>query len=169
MEEPKDYRANQFKRRTSLKFQPRLKEAIDDCISRYKGLKILDIGFGSQENFDLWREVDAWGLDINPDVAKGEKQIIGDAHHIPLQDESFDVIFSSHTFEHGYNPEQMAKEFERIAKKAIYLIVPLEKESEDPAHYVSISNTEELINLFSWKCVEFNQRTHGDYYFLFEK
>lgn len=170
--------ARQIDHGTSLQFQGRLIEAIEDCLLRYGsyGLSFLDVGFGSRLNLELWRNEDVTGMDVNPgiidDVLKfgRQKVLLADSHESGVADNSYDVLFSSHTFEHSYDPTLLAKEFERIAKKTIYLIIPLEGKIETKAHYSHFEKPEDVLQHFTWPWITVEKRRQsGDYRFIFEK
>jgi len=72
---------------------------------------------------------------------------------MPFKDKSFDTIFSSHTLEHSYDAEQTAREYQRVAKRAI-IIVPIEPKTASPeVHLSSFRSGKDLINLFKDKGV----------------
>lgn len=43
---------------------------------------------------------------------------------LPYEDNTFDVIFACHSFEHCENPVKALKEMQRVTKKYIFLITP---------------------------------------------
>lgn len=98
-----------------------------------KGLKGIEIGPSFHNKFDL----DTINADkkIVTDIYVGEQQKfnkeistihvwIEDATKTPFGDKSFDFVLTSHVLEHVYNPELAIKEWARIAKKYIFLIIP---------------------------------------------
>jgi len=54
------------------------------------------------------------GLDIIE--REDERIILGDAHELPFNDDSFDIIFSSHTLEHTISPMICLIEMKRVIK-----------------------------------------------------
>lgn len=50
--------------------------------------------------------------------------IIANAWELPLKNKSYDFVISSHVLEHLYSPIHAIKEWKRVAKKYIALIVP---------------------------------------------
>lgn len=171
MEAPTNWVEEQMKRRTSLKYQARLIEAIEDFKRRYPEYTVLDVGFGSKENLALWSKHTATGLDVNSSVIEetGGRVILGDGHKMTFGNNFFQAIFSSHTFEHSYDPHKLAREFERVAQKVIYLIVPLAEEEQDPAHFAHIRTIWDVINCFTFTLVMCERRKTGDYRFIFER
>lgn len=167
---PEQWEQEQVKRRTSLKYEARLKEAIADCQKRYPNAIVLDVGFGDAEYLQHWSKDNVVGIDVNLEVvneAKGKAQYM-DGHRMSFSDDEFDVVFSSHTFEHSYAPRQLAREFERVATKAIYLIVPVQKDDEDPAHFTKFVTPQQVASYFAWPCIFMQRRVHGDFCFIFE-
>lgn len=97
------------------------------------GMKGLEIG-GSRHN--------QWGLDIvNCDkwgemdtiYKKEEIRLCGEAlpvdivapgDAIPVPNKSFDFVISSHVIEHFFDPIKALKEWARIARKYIFIVVP---------------------------------------------
>jgi hypothetical protein len=54
----------------------------------------------------------------------GTNDIIAPGDNIPVPDKSYDFVLSSHVLEHFWNPIKAIKEWERIATKYIFMIVP---------------------------------------------
>lgn len=50
--------------------------------------------------------------------------VVADASHLPFTDKSYDFVINSHVLEHLHNPIAAVKEWERVAKKYIFIIVP---------------------------------------------
>jgi ubiquinone/menaquinone biosynthesis C-methylase UbiE len=50
--------------------------------------------------------------------------VIANGDDLPFDDESFDFVISSHVFEHFANPIKALEEWERVARKYIFMIVP---------------------------------------------
>lgn len=90
---------------------------------------ILDVGGG--ERFQKWlkpyknlfKDTDYKTLDYD---SNSGADIIGDIHHIPLQDGSIDAIICSSVLEHVKNPLKAMDEMWRILKKdgKIFVYVP---------------------------------------------
>lgn len=76
---------------------------------------LLDIGCRNSSIKKLFEDLgyDYIGVDINPLVPGIIKC---DMHCTPFSDESFDVVFCSHTFEHTETPLKALKEFSRVSK-----------------------------------------------------
>lgn len=87
---------------------------------------ILDIGCGDGESVRTLRDMgfaNVVGIDIaseSPDVAQG------DMHALEFADNSFDIVFSSHSLEHAHDPLQALSEFCRVLKPdgQLYLVLP---------------------------------------------
>jgi len=69
----------------------------------------------------------------------------GDA--IPVFDKTFDVVMSSHVLEHFYDPIAALKEWERIARRYVLIIVPSQGNPVDGD--TPVTTIEELMNRHS--------------------
>ncbi|MBD2088488.1 methyltransferase domain-containing protein [Microcoleus sp. FACHB-1515] len=64
--------------------------------------------------------------------------VVGDAHHLPFKDETFDAVVAMNVFEHLYNPEQAAAEIRRVLKpggRAVIHTAFLQPLHEEPFHF----------------------------------
>ena len=64
----------------------------------------------------------------------GEKlkvDIESEGDSLPFDDKSYDFIISSHVIEHFFDPIKALKEWERVAKKYIFIIVPHKERTFD--------------------------------------
>jgi SAM-dependent methyltransferase len=108
--------------------------------------KMLDVGCGTKPKGDV--NIDFFRRGFNPqtgDQIQGEFMspqkiknfIISDATHLPFKDESFEVVFSSHTIEHVQNPSAMLREMCRVAKRKVIIRCPHRKGSgaKMPYHF----------------------------------
>jgi len=117
------------------------------------GLKGVEIG-GSWHN--------SWGLDIinvdrcDPPSGNGSKELVGEdlpvhvvapGDELPFEDKSYDFIINSHLLEHMFDPIKALKEWERVAKKYIFIVVPHRDRCGDK--YRSVTTVTELINRHS--------------------
>ena len=114
-----------------------------------KGLKGLEIGGSAHNPFGL----DTLNVDITDSLETVFKQqeielcgealkvdIIASGDNIPVEDKSFDFVISSHVIEHFKNPIIALKEWQRIAKKYIFIICSHKERTFD--------KDRELTNLF---------------------
>ena len=63
---------------------------------------------------------------------------MGDAHHLPFLDATFDAVVTFNTFEHLYDPPRAAAEIHRVLKPGGRLILQtafLQPLHEPPHHY----------------------------------
>lgn len=67
---------------------------------------------------------------------------IMDAHEMSFKDKEFDVVMASDVFEHSPNPLGLLKEILRVAKKYVYLSIPLIDGSYDK--YRPLTTTEHI-------------------------
>ena len=79
----------------------------------------LDLSCGSRT--DIRNVVESFGFKwIGVDIIDSNDVIKADSHDLPFYDSKFDVVFSAATFEHYYNPWQVAKEVSRVLKPGGY-------------------------------------------------
>jgi SAM-dependent methyltransferase len=50
--------------------------------------------------------------------------VVAEGDNLPFPDKSFDFVISSHVIEHFYNPLKVLKEWERVARRFIFIICP---------------------------------------------
>ena len=101
-----------------------------------KDKTFLDIGCGNGETNKT--EAKWQGLDL---VNETENIIKGDAHELPFNDKSFNIIFSSHALEHTLSPIICLLEMKRVLKDDGDLIigVPLSPGFIYPGHIYVMS------------------------------
>lgn len=98
-----------------------------------ESFKVLDVGCGTKPKGDV--NIDFFGGGLNPQTGdqvqgefmsreKIENFVIADAAHLPFKDESFNVVFSSHTIEHVQDPLLMLREMYRVAKRKVIVRFP---------------------------------------------
>lgn len=87
---------------------------------------ILDVGCG--DNFVKKFFPNTTGLDIEREV---HPEVIGDAHYLPLEDNSFDWVVAISVIEHLENPAIAVREMIRVAKKGVLLWTDLNQTDMD--------------------------------------
>lgn len=98
-------------------------ERLADFLSRndMKDKKVLEIGatidYSARDLFLKFGVEDYKCVDKKEDI---------DVHNLPFEEETYDMIFSCHAFEHFENPVQALREIHRVLKPGgvIYLITP---------------------------------------------
>lgn len=83
-------------------------------IKRYKHGRVLNVGCGR-----LYID-GAVNFDIRPDI---KTDVIGDFHHLPFKNESFDTIFAFDIIEHTKAPEVLLNELLRVKHKNGNIII----------------------------------------------
>jgi SAM-dependent methyltransferase len=105
----------------------------DDVINWLKGLDgySLNIGAGaSQTKIPTCIELE-YSIFKTTDV-------VGDSHHLPFKDNTFEAVVAFNVFEHLYDPRQAAAEIFRVLKPGGKLIIRtafLQPLHEEPFHY----------------------------------
>jgi SAM-dependent methyltransferase len=82
---------------------------------------LLEIGAGSGYQLEMLRHkvAEALGVDIsesNYAEVRSTSVILYDGHHLPFDEQRFDIIFSSNTLEHIPHLEEIHQEFKRVLK-----------------------------------------------------
>jgi len=80
--------------------------------------RLLDIGCGTKP-FEFMFDVDEYiGIEINDEGRQNHTHadILYDGEAMPLEDKSFDSVFSSEVLEHVFNPDTFLKEANRVMK-----------------------------------------------------
>jgi len=95
------------------------------------GLKGIEIGGASYNAFGL----DTINVDIKADTLSSSKSaqygvepmpidVISPGDDLPFDDKSYDFVISSHVIEHFYDPIKALLEWQRVARKYIFIICP---------------------------------------------
>ena len=114
--------------------------------------RILDIGGGNgwQANSLSKKGYEVDAIDVSEEADRVWNVKIYDGDHIPHSDESFDVVFSSHTLEHIPKVEIFQKEILRVLKKegiAIHILPTASwRINTFIAHYIFV--VREIFRLF---------------------
>jgi SAM-dependent methyltransferase len=97
------------------------------------GLKGVEIGGAAHNDFkvdvlnvDRYAEMDTVYKDAERELWGRAKavDIIAPGHELPLEDDSFDFVLASHVIEHIPDPIAALKEWARVARRYIVLVVP---------------------------------------------
>lgn len=97
-----------------------------------QAIEVLDLGCGegTRLNLVLAGEQRGTGIDISQTAIKlGKKSysklklIEGDLENVPLESESFNLVYSAYVLEHLSKPEQVLKEAIRLTQKGGYLVL----------------------------------------------
>jgi len=96
---------------------------------------ILDIACGDGVGLREFKKLgfkNLTGIEFNPIKAQKASEsnypvFMNDIHQLTsLKDETFDVVYSSHTLEHAYHPQIATRELMRVLKKGglLYVVLP---------------------------------------------
>jgi SAM-dependent methyltransferase len=97
------------------------------------GLKGVEIGGAAHNDFkvdvlnvDRYAEMDTVYKDAERQLWGRAKpvDIIAPGHELPLDDDSFDFVLASHVIEHIPDPIAALKEWARVARRYVVLVVP---------------------------------------------
>jgi SAM-dependent methyltransferase len=108
--------------------------------------RLLDFGCGRKPWKSLFDVEEYIGVDIEESGHNHHDSVIDvyyDGHHIPFEDNSFDSVFSSETFEHLFNIDEILAELNRVLKPGGNMLVTIPfawNEHEEPydfARYTS--------------------------------
>lgn len=118
--------------------------------------KVMDLGCGSKPYRNLFTCDEYIGVDFeNPGHPHLNEQIdvFYDGKHLPFENDSFDVIFSSEVFEHVFNLHELLLEIKRVLKPGGKLIFtcpfafPEHEQPNDFARYTSFAVRELMRNI----------------------
>ena len=101
-------------------------------------------------------------IEVNYIRSKGAKRVIGidlystdkdihvmDMHNMMFSDNSFDIVYSSHSLEHSYDIQQVVNEIIRVARPNAYIAIEMPIQFEPRgADLVNIKNIQTLYTLF---------------------
>ncbi len=104
----------------------RMREALHDLQSLATGGSLLDVGCGRGEFLDLAEDEGfdpCKGTEIVSRLIDGKRVVYGEAHALPFEDDSFDVVTTWDVLEHLVpgDDEKLCREIDRIAKRYILL------------------------------------------------
>lgn len=126
------------------------------------GLEGLEIGASAHNPFGL----NTLNVDYTKDVDVFKKEqirlcgeyakvdIVSSGDSIPVEDKSYDFVISSHAIEHFIDPIKTIKEWERISKKYIFIVIPHKERTFDKDR--DLTKLDDLINRHE------NKLTHED-------
>lgn len=87
--------------------------------------KILDIGCADAR---IWKELGWYGKEnlVLVDINEFDHPFfcVADAHNLPFENKSFDIVILSEILEHVRDPQKVLKEASRIAREKILITVP---------------------------------------------
>ena len=75
--------------------------------------------------------------------------VISEGDNLPFDDKSYDFVISSHVIEHFFDPIKALKEWQRVAKKYIFIIVPHRDRTFDKDR--PLTSKQELIDRYEGK------------------
>jgi SAM-dependent methyltransferase len=97
-----------------------LYKAIANSAPQFTG-KMVDLGCGNKPYLREFINVEEYiGMDVEQSgnhEGKSKVDIFYDGQHFPFEDNSIDGVFSSETFEHIFNLEEVIQEIHRVLKK----------------------------------------------------
>lgn len=120
--------------------------------------RVLDVGcdVGNMVQFLNDHGYQAEGLTLNPEHARtgsmhGLTIHVGDMHEMPLPDESYDIIWSTHTIEHALSPTIVIREMNRLLKPNGLLCIATPTNETDYAQYPYHHTCPTTTQLIHWQ------------------
>ena len=93
-------------------FKKLVRKKLNKFIEGHKtDLKVLDLGCGNSPYASLFSNRVGFDFEMNRGV-----DVIGDAHNLPFENESFDMILCSEVLEHLIDPKKAISEMNRVLK-----------------------------------------------------
>lgn len=86
---------------------------LNELFKELDGGRILDIGSMAAPHKSKLKHINWISLDIS---TKHKPNIVGDAHYLPLQNESFDVVLATEVLEHCQYPQIVINDIQRVLK-----------------------------------------------------
>lgn len=123
---------------------------IDMLNSKYNfsGQSILCVGCRNTDEIKYFKKKgasDVVGIDlyhISSDV------IVMDMHELKFEDESFDVVYSRHSFEHAFDKNKAATEFIRVLKPGGVVVIEVPGKYKGGGDYNYFNTIEDVTNVF---------------------
>lgn len=104
------------------------------CRTGYATSRLLQSGFADEcLGIDIVPEFVQWATKSHP----GEFQV-ADLHDLPFEDQAFTWVLCTQALEHCHDVPRAARELARVAKRGVYIAVPLEApvmKEENPSHF----------------------------------
>ncbi len=150
-----DYLNMQLKR-TIIKNDNQLKERtiyLVDKLAQFVNLnqaEILCVGCRNHAEIDYFYAKGVkkiLGIDL---MSKHSDILVMDMHQMTFPDNSFNVVYSSHSLEHAYDPQKVINEIKRICRPGGYVVieVPIRYETTS-ADRIDFGGSEKLLSAFA--------------------
>lgn len=89
---------------------------LEPVLSQYTQGKCLDVGAGRLAYKPLIEKRANQYISLDIERKSPALDYLGDAHHLPFKDNSFETVFCSQVLEHVVSPKQVLKEIYRVLK-----------------------------------------------------
>ena len=151
--EYRDYLATQLKRTLSKRETDPGAGAVrlidEVTAAQPSGGSVLCVGCRNPFELDRFRErgfADVIGIDV---FSQREDILVMDMHDMSFPDDSFDVVYASHSLEHSYDVDRVAREVVRVARDSavVGVEVPV-RTKQSAADRVVFSGLDEVRDVF---------------------
>jgi SAM-dependent methyltransferase len=151
--EYRDYLATQLKRTLSKRETDPGAGAVrlidEVTAAQPSGGSVLCVGCRNPLELDRFRErgfADVIGIDV---FSQREDILVMDMHDMSFPDDSFDVVYASHSLEHSYDVDRVAREVVRVARDSavVGVEVPV-RTQQSAADRVVFSGLDEVRDVF---------------------
>ena len=151
--EYRDYLATQLKRTLSKRETDPGAGAVrlidEVTAAQPSGGSVLCVGCRNTLELDRFRErgfADVIGIDV---FSQREDILVMDMHDMSFPDDSFDVVYASHSLEHSYDVDRVAREVVRVARDSavVGVEVPV-RTKQSAADRVVFSGLDEVRDVF---------------------
>ena len=149
----RDYLATQLKRTLSKRETDPGAGAVrlidEVTAAQPSGGSVLCVGCRNPFELDRFRErgfADVIGIDV---FSQREDILVMDMHDMSFPDDSFDVVYASHSLEHSYDVDRVAREVVRVARDSavVGVEVPV-RTKQSAADRVVFSGLDEVRDVF---------------------
>ncbi|MEW5871409.1 MAG: class I SAM-dependent methyltransferase [Chloroflexota bacterium] len=87
---------------------------------------VLCVGARNRAEVDYFRRKgarSATGIDLHSDFAQDSRILVMDMHQMSFPDNRFDLVYSSHSLEHAYDPRQVVSEIVRVSRPQALVVI----------------------------------------------
>lgn len=141
---------------------------ISELAKQIQDGKLLDVGCGSKPYQTLFNVKQYDGLEYDTEANHKNKsaEFFYDGHRFPFENESYDNVISTETFEHIFNPDEFLSEINRVLKNGgkLLLTVPFvwdeHEQPHDFARYTSFG-LKHLLEKHGFEIVEYRKSVNN--------
>jgi SAM-dependent methyltransferase len=122
-----------------------------DLLGQYtdvKGKKVLCVGARNEDEINYFYKMKARqvvGIDLFSD---SDQILVMDMHDLKFEDDSFDIVYSRHSYEHSIAPYKAASEFMRVCRGGGMVIVEVPGNYKGGGDYTVFTSEHDVLRYF---------------------